>query len=51
MGIFPSLNRIATDYEGSPSAARGDFCGQNPGSDGGAQESRKGPIDTKEAGH
>jgi len=28
MSMFPSLNRIVTDYEGSPSAARGGFCGQ-----------------------
>jgi hypothetical protein len=28
MSIFPSLNRIVTDFEGSPSAARGGFCGQ-----------------------
>jgi hypothetical protein len=26
--MFPSLNRIVTDFEGSPSAARGGFCGQ-----------------------
>jgi hypothetical protein len=25
--MFPSLNRIVTDFEGSPSAARGGFCG------------------------
>ena len=31
MSMFPSLNRIVTDTEGSPSAARGGFCGQIPG--------------------
>jgi hypothetical protein len=31
MSMFPSLNRIVTDFEGSPSAARGGFCGQFPG--------------------
>jgi len=31
MSMFPSLNRIVTDFEGFPSAARGGFCGQIPG--------------------